>query len=88
VGTAAYTLIFCYPPYRMTAEAGGQGRLADMARALADLGCVAPGAVIMLRAARGTVIPLPWPGFDLFDERSYGSTTLYLMAAIQPEPKP
>jgi len=78
-GGAAYTLVFADPPYRLTAEAEGRERLAEMARRLADLGCLAPGAVAMLRAKRGVPMDRPWPGFDLFDERTYGTTTLRLM---------
>jgi hypothetical protein len=33
----------------------------------------------MLRTERGTAVKLPWEGFDLIDERTYGTTTLYLM---------
>jgi hypothetical protein len=50
-----------------------------MARRLVDLGVVAPGAVATFRAERGTDPGLPWDGFDLIDERSYGTTTLHLM---------
>jgi 16S rRNA (guanine966-N2)-methyltransferase len=80
MGAAAYTLIFVDPPYKMTAEPRGQERLAEMAAGLVRLGCVAPGAIVMLRAERGVKVALPWPGFELFDGRSYGTTTLYLMA--------
>jgi hypothetical protein len=43
------------------------------------MGCLAEGATVMLRVKRGTAIALPWPGFRTADERSYGTTTLYLM---------
>jgi len=79
IGVASYTLIFVDPPYKMTADPPGQERLADMVRTLVALGCVAPQAVAMLRAKRGTAVKLPWEGFDLIDERTYGTTTLYLM---------
>ena len=79
-GGAGYTLVFADPPYRLTAEAEGRERLAEMAKRLADLGCLAPGAVAMLRAKRGVPMDRPWPGFNLFDERTYGTTTLRLMA--------
>jgi len=78
-GGAGYTLVFADPPYRLTADEAGRQRLAEMARSLADLGCLAPGAVAMLRAKRGVPMDRPWPGFNLFDERTYGTTTLYLM---------
>jgi len=78
-GAAAYTLIFVDPPYKMTADPAGQQRLAEMVQALVRLGCVAAGAIAMLRAERGTRVSLPWSGFELADARSYGTTTLYLM---------
>jgi len=78
-GAAAYTLVFCDPPYALTADARGQERLAEMAAALARLGCLARGAVVMLRASRGQAVALPWPGFAMADERTYGTTTLFLM---------
>ena len=78
-GGAGYTLVFADPPYRLMAEAEGRERLAEMAKRLADLGCLAPGAVAMLRAKRGVPMDRPWPGFNLFDERTYGTTTLHLM---------
>ena len=79
IGVASYTLIFVDPPYKMTADPAGQQRLAEMVRALARLGCVAARTVAMLRTERGAAIELPWEGFGLADQRSYGSTTLYLM---------
>ena len=86
---AAYTLIFVDPPYRMTAAEDGQRQLAEMASALTACGLVAPAAVVMLRAERGVKIPLPWPGFVAYDERSYGTTTLHLMVlAARTEPLP
>jgi len=78
-GGKAYTLVFVDPPYKITADAVGRRRLADMARRWADLGCVAPGAVTMLRAERGTDAAPAWDGFDLLDTRTYGTTTLYLL---------
>ncbi|MBM4020046.1 MAG: 16S rRNA (guanine(966)-N(2))-methyltransferase RsmD [Planctomycetes bacterium] len=78
-GTDAYTLIFVDPPYRMTADLHGQERLAALAADLARLGLLAAGATAMLRAERGVRAALPWPGFEPADERSYGTTTLYLM---------
>jgi 16S rRNA (guanine966-N2)-methyltransferase len=77
-GGAGYTLVFADPPYRLTAEAEGRESLAEMAKRLADLGCIAPGAVAMLRAKRGVPMDRPWPGFNLFDERTYGMMMLYL----------
>ena len=60
-----------------------------MASALAACGLVAPAAMVMLRAERGVKIPLPWPGFAVYDERSYGTTTLHLMVlAARTEPLP
>jgi len=79
-GGGGYTLLFVDPPYKMTADAAGQTRLARMAATLVSLAALAPGAVAMLRARRGVVTGLPWPGFDLIDTRSYGTTTLHLMA--------
>jgi 16S rRNA G966 N2-methylase RsmD len=79
VGAAAYTLIFVDPPYKMTADPAGQEQLAAMAAALERLGCIAPGADLMLRAERDVRIALPWAGFVTADKRSYGTTTLYLM---------
>ena len=76
---AWYTHVFIDPPYRMTAEADGRSRLARMAEALGRMGCLAEGAMVMLRAKRGTAIALPWSGFRTADERSYGTTTLHLM---------
>jgi len=78
-GGGAYGLVFVDPPYGMTADEAGQSRLAGMAAALVRVGCVAPGTVGMFRAQRGTSVRLPWDGFDLTDERTYGTTTLYLM---------
>ena len=78
-GGTGYTVVFADPPYRLTADEAGRQRLAEMAKRLADLGCLAPGAVAMLRAKRGVPMDRPWPGFNLFDERTYGTTTLYLM---------
>jgi 16S rRNA (guanine966-N2)-methyltransferase len=78
-GGAGYTLVFADPPYRLTADEAGRQRLAEMARSLADLGYLAPGAVAMLRTKRGVPMDRPWPGFNLFDERTYGTTTLHLM---------
>ena len=74
-----YTLIFIDPPYKIPADEQGRRRLARMARRLADLGCIAPGAVAMLRAERGTDPGAPWDGFDLLQARTYGTTTLHLM---------
>ena len=78
-GATAYTLVFCDPPYALTADAHGQERLAEMAAALAHLKRLAPGAIVMLRAERGKAVALPWPGFAMADERTYGTTTLFLM---------
>ncbi|HUU09234.1 MAG TPA: 16S rRNA (guanine(966)-N(2))-methyltransferase RsmD [Phycisphaerae bacterium] len=78
-GAAAYTLLFVDPPYRLTDTADGQARLADMVARLTQMGGVAVGAVVMLRARRDVTVALPWPGFDLDDTRSYGTTTLHLM---------
>jgi 16S rRNA (guanine966-N2)-methyltransferase len=78
-GGQGYTLLFVDPPYKIPAAEEGRRGLARMARRLVDLGCVAPGALAMLRAERGTDADMPWEGFDLVDERSYGTTTLYLM---------
>jgi 16S rRNA (guanine966-N2)-methyltransferase len=78
-GATAYTLVFCDPPYALTADARGQERLAEMAAALAHLKRLAPGAVVMLRAERGKTVALPWPGFAMADERTYGTTTLFFM---------
>jgi len=75
-----YTLVFVDPPYYMTAGADGQTHLADMAATLGRIQALAPGAVAMLRAKRGVAIERPWPEFDAFDTRSYGTTTLHLMA--------
>jgi 16S rRNA (guanine966-N2)-methyltransferase len=75
----AYTLVFTDPPYRLTDSPEGRERLAAMARALADLGCLAPGATAMLRMRRGVCLETPWPGFEAADERTYGTTTLHLM---------
>jgi 16S rRNA G966 N2-methylase RsmD len=81
--------MFADPPYRMTAAEAGQQQLAEMASELAACGLLAPAAVVMLRTERDTKIPLPWPGFALFDQRSYGSTTLHLMVlAARTEPLP
>jgi 16S rRNA (guanine966-N2)-methyltransferase len=79
-GRAAYGIVFIDPPYKMTADPAGQADLAAMAARLVELGVVAAGATVMLRAKRGVEIPLPWDGFDLADTRSYGSTTLYLLS--------
>jgi 16S rRNA (guanine966-N2)-methyltransferase len=79
IGAASYALVLVDPPYRMTADSAGQQRLADMVQALVRLGCVVPQTVAMLRTERGVAIELPWEGFGLADERSYGRTTLYLM---------
>jgi 16S rRNA (guanine966-N2)-methyltransferase len=78
-GADAYTVLFLDPPYRMTDSEGGQRQLEEMAAALVDLHLVAPGAVVMIRAERDVKLPLPWPGFAVYDERSYGTTTLHLM---------
>jgi len=78
-GGESYTLLFVDPPYKMTADPDGRQRLADMARRLADLGCVASGAVAMLRAERGTDAAPTWDGFDPLDARPYGTTTLYFL---------
>ncbi len=75
----SYTLLFVDPPYKIPAAEEGRRRLAAVARRLVDLGCVAPGALAMLRAERGTDPGVPWEGFDLLDERTYGTTTLHLM---------
>jgi len=79
-----YTLIFVDPPYKIPAEEEGRRRLARMARRLLDLGCVAPGAVAMLRAEAGVDPGGPWEGFDLLDTRTYGTTTLHLMVKHAP----
>jgi len=78
-GGQSYTLLFVDPPYKIPAADQGRRRLEEMARRLVALGCVAPGAVAMLRAKRGTDPGLPWEGFDLTDTRTYGTTTLHLM---------
>jgi 16S rRNA (guanine966-N2)-methyltransferase len=82
VGAKDYTLIFVDPPYKMSADPAGQAQLAAMAGALVGLDCVAQGALAMLRAERGIKPGLPWPGFELSDGRSYGTTTLYLMTYL------
>jgi 16S rRNA (guanine966-N2)-methyltransferase len=78
-GADAYTILLIDPPYRMTESEGGQRQLAEMIAGLVDQGLVALGAVAMIRAERGIAMPLPWLGFAVFDERSYGTTTLHLM---------
>jgi len=75
----SYTLLFADPPYKLTADRAGQKRLAEMAARLVRLGLVADGATAMLRMERGTAMDEPWPGFDVTDERTYGTTTLWLM---------
>ncbi|MCX5654664.1 MAG: 16S rRNA (guanine(966)-N(2))-methyltransferase RsmD [Planctomycetota bacterium] len=79
VGAKDYTLVFVDPPYKMSADPQGQAQLAAMAQTLVQLECIARGALVMLRAERGTRVGLPWAGFELVDGRSYGTTTLYLM---------
>jgi 16S rRNA (guanine966-N2)-methyltransferase len=74
-----FTLIFADPPYKMTLEPAGRQRLAAMAAELARLDAVAPGAVAMIRVKRGTPFDARWPGWRIVDERSYGTTTFYLM---------
>jgi 16S rRNA (guanine966-N2)-methyltransferase len=86
VGAAAYTLIFADPPYKMSADPAGQRRLEETAARLVGLGCVAPGADAMLRVERGTRIALPWPGFEVTDMRSYGTTSIYVMTYRGGEP--
>ena len=78
-GGRGCSLLFVDPPYAMTACPDGQRHLADMAETLGRLGGLTPGAVAMLRARRGVSIERPWPGFDVLDTRSYGTTTLHLM---------
>ena len=79
VGAKDYTLVFVDPPYKMSADPQGQAQLAAMAQTLVQLECIARGALVMLRAERGTRTGLPWAGFELVEGRSYGTTTLYLM---------
>jgi 16S rRNA (guanine966-N2)-methyltransferase len=87
-GASVYTLLFIDPPYKMTADPSGQARLAEMAGALVRLGVVAPQAVAMVRAERRTSIALPWEGFATIDERTYGTTALYLLVkALDRDPK-
>jgi len=74
-----YTLIFADPPYALTHTAEGRKQLAEMAHGLAELGCLAAGALAMLRLKRGVPMDVPWPGFDVTDQRTYGTTTLVLM---------
>ena len=74
-----FTLIFADPPYKMTADPAGRRQLAAMAAELARLGAVAPRATAMLRVKRGTPMDARWPGWRIVDERSYGTTTFYLM---------
>ena len=75
----SYTLVFADPPYKLTADRPGRKRLAEMAARLVRLGLVADGATAMLRTQRGTAMDESWPGFELTDERTYGTTTLWLM---------
>ena len=83
-----YTILFADPPYRLTDSAEGRKQLAAMAQALADLGCLAPGAIAMLRTRRGVGLEAPWPGFDTTDERTYGTTTLHFMERYAPGKSP
>jgi 16S rRNA (guanine966-N2)-methyltransferase len=83
-GGERYTLLLADPPYALTADAEGRRRLAAMAQTLAALGCLAPGAVAMVRMKRGTPMDTPWNGFAPADERTYGSTTLHLMRYAPP----
>jgi 16S rRNA (guanine966-N2)-methyltransferase len=85
VGAKDYALIFVDPPYKMSAESGGQAQLAAMAQALVGLECVARGALAMIRVERNTRITLPWAGFEFSDQRSYGTTTLCLMTYLGKE---
>jgi 16S rRNA (guanine966-N2)-methyltransferase len=85
VGAKDYALIFIDPPYKMSAEPGGQAQLAAMAQALVGLECVARGALAMIRVERNTRITLPWAGFEFSDQRSYGTTTLCLMTYLGKE---
>lgn len=85
VGAKDYALIFIDPPYKMSAEPGGQAQLAAMVEALAGLECVARGALAMIRVERNTRITLPWAGFEFSDQRSYGTTTLCLMTYLGKE---
>ena len=85
VGTKDYALIFIDPPYKMSAEPGGQAQLAAMVEAIAGLECVARGALAMIRVERNTRITLPWAGFEFSDQRSYGTTTLCLMTYLGKE---
>ena len=82
VGAKDYALVFIDPPYKMSAEPGGQAQLAAMAEALVGLECVARGALAMIRVERNTRITLPWAGFEFSDQRSYGTTTLCLMTYL------
>jgi 16S rRNA (guanine966-N2)-methyltransferase len=81
-----YTLLLADPPYALTADPQGRTRLAAMAETLAALGYLAAGTAAMLRAARGTPMDGPWPGFLAEDQRTYGSTTLHLMRYSSPSP--
>jgi len=85
VGAKDYALIFIDPPYKMSAEPGGQAQLAAMVEAIAGLECVARGALAMIRVERNTRITLPWAGFEFSDQRSYGTTTLCLMTYLGKE---
>ncbi len=79
-GEAGYTLLFCDPPYRLTADPAGRRKLATAAARLEEAGYLASDAVAMLRAKRGVDLSdAPWPGFERIEARPYGTTTLHLM---------
>lgn len=69
---APFDLIFLDPPY---GKALGERALASAQAG----GWIAPGALIVWEEATP---PLPPPGFDPIDQRSYGGTVITLLRAI------
>ncbi len=64
-----FELVFCDPPY-------GKGLGEQALASASDGGWLAPGATIVLEEKKGVEIILP-EGFGLFDQRTYGQTSVH-----------
>ena len=80
---APYDAVFLDPPYSHDEES-----LAADLRALADLGWLVPGAMVVVERSRRSPAPAWPPGFTDLRERRYGETVLWYGHAAHPEPGP
>jgi len=75
-----YDIAFLDPPY-------GQGLGEAALQALLQGGWLKAGAIAVIEERAGTALDLP-AGFEVFDARTYGDTTVTFLKTASPSPSP